>query len=430
MGCPPMKFLILTQYFPPEIGAPQTRLAALGRELARRGHAVEVVTALPNYPTGRIFPEYRRRFAVSERWEGIPVHRTWVYASKGAGVKRMANYSSFLATSLLGLRKASRPDWIFVESPPPSLALAALLAGRFWRVPVIVNVADLWPDSIRALGLMNNELLLHLFEKLERFVYRRAFCVNAVTEGIRKSLIEDKGVAPAKVTLLPNGVDPEIYQPQPPDEALREQLGLRGKKIILYAGTHGYAHGLEHILEAARQLRDPGIHFLFIGDGSEKQRLIGLAAQLQLQNVTFLAPVSPGEIPRYLSIAECGLAPQRDIALFEGNRPAKIVSIMACAKPVVFSGKGEGARLVEDARAGFVVAPEDPSALVAAIRELAREPQLGRQLGWNGCAYVRSRLSWPALVGDWLDQLHTLGQTEMPLRVKEEAAAARAAGSS
>ncbi|MGB7847709.1 MAG: glycosyltransferase, partial [Candidatus Acidiferrum sp.] len=124
------------------------------------GHKVEVVTALPNYPTGKIFSEYRQRWYVSEKWEEIPVHRVWVYASSGAGIKRMANYASFLATSFLGIYKACKPDWIFVESPPPTLALSGLFASRLWQVPVIVNVADLWPDSIRALGLMQNKLLL------------------------------------------------------------------------------------------------------------------------------------------------------------------------------------------------------------------------------------------------------------------------------
>ena len=163
--------------------------------------------------------------------------------------------------------------------------------------------------------------------------------MNAVTQGIRKRLIEAKGVEPIKVTFFPNGVDTEFYRPLPADESLKTQLGLAGKKIILYAGTHGYAHGLAHIVEAASMLQGENIHFLFVGDGSEKRRLIRRTQDLRLKNVTFSDPVPSSQMPRLLSISECGLVPQRKLPLFEGNRPAKTFSIMACAKPVVFSGE-------------------------------------------------------------------------------------------
>lgn len=422
MGSVAMKLLILSQYFPPEIGAPQARLGALARALVRQGHEVEVVTALPNYPRGAIFPEYRGRWMVSETWQGIPVHRAWIYPAHGAGIGRILNYASFLATSLFALRRAHRPDWILVESPPPSLALAALAAGRIWKVPVIVNVADLWPDSIRALGLMRNRAALKCFDWLERFVYSRARLVNAVTDGIRWDLIDKKELPPEKVTLLPNGVDPEIYRPLPPDEALKAELGLAGRKIVLFAGTHGYAHALDQVLETARLFdrEKSSVHFLFIGDGSEKRRLVTVARALDLGNVTFLDPVPPEQIPRFLSIAECGLAPQRDVPLFEGNRPAKIVSIMACGKPVIFSGKGEGARLVEAAGAGIVVAPEDPVALVAAIRDLIRNSDAAREFGRNARAYAAINLNWESLVTNWIQQLEAGPRITIPAKAPQD----------
>lgn len=404
-----MRLLILTQYFPPEIGAAQTRLAAVANELKRQKHTVEVVTAVPNYPTGRIFPKYRGRLVVSEEWEGFVVHRTWMYASRGAGIKRILSYASFLASSFLGLYKARKPDCIFVESPPLTLALGALLASRIWRVPVIVNVADLWPDSLQQLGLWSNKFLLGFLSKLESFVYKNATFVNAVTEGIRATLIDVKGISAAKVTFLPNGVDTVAYHYLPPDTLLKDQLGLTGKSVVLYAGTHGFAHGLEHVLHAARDFEREDVHFLMIGDGSEKDRLVGLARELQLRNVTFLHPIRPDEIPRYLSIAECGLVSQRKIKLFEGNRPAKTFSIMACAKAVVFVGEGEGARLVTDAQAGLVVPPEDPQALTASIRKLLANQQTAMRFGENGRAFVEECLTWKKLVCNWLAQLRSLG---------------------
>jgi colanic acid biosynthesis glycosyl transferase WcaI len=406
-----MKFLILTQYYPPEVGAAQTRLSALAQELVNQGHNTEVVTAFPNYPTGEVFPEYRNRWFHSEKIDGVTVYRTWVYASSGVGVRRVLNYGSFLATSLLGLYKASRPDWIFVESPPPCLALSAILASRVWGVPVIVNVADLWPDAICALGLMQDGFFLRRLEGLERFVYRRARFINAVTEGIRSRLIKAKGVAPDKVTFLPNGVDTDLYRPLPSDEGLLEELGLYGKRIVLYAGTHGYVHGLEHVLESARILRSEGIHFLFVGDGSEKPRLLRRSQELRLKNVTFLNPVPPSQIPRYCSISVCGLVTQRKVPLFEVNRPAKTFPMMACAKPIVFSGEGEGARLVAQARAGLVVTSEDPPALASAIRKISENAPLAQELGHNGRKFVQANLTWCALVPEWLEQLRVRDQS-------------------
>jgi len=415
-----MNFLILTQYFPPEIGAAQTRLAAFAHELVKQGHCVEVVTTLPNYPVGEIFPEYQHRWFVSEMCEGIPVHRSWTYASVGAGPKRMFNYASFCATALLGLYKASKPDWIFIESPPPTLALSGLLASWFWQVPAIVNVADLWPDSVQAMNLMKNRFFLSILETLERFAYRKARFVNAVTQGIRTRLIEAKGLAPAKVVFLPNGVDTEFYRPLPQDESLKEQLGLSGKRIVLYAGTHGYAHGLEHVLESASMLRHADVHFLFVGHGSEKARLVRRAQELSLKNVTFLNPVPSNQIPRYCSIAECGLVPQRKLPLFEGNRPAKTFSIMACAKPVVFSGEGEGAHLVIQARAGLVVTPEDPVAICGAIREILGNRSLADELGQNGRKFVQANFTWSVLVREWLGQLGLPDEIATPLSVQKK----------
>ncbi len=403
-----MRLLILTQYFAPEVGAPQVRLSALSRELIHLGHTVEVLTALPNYPGGEIFPGYRNLRTVSETIDGVRVHRMWTYASLGAGWRRAVSFASFAVTSLFGLFKCSRPDLIFVESPPPTLVLPAILAARIWRVPLIMSVADLWPDSIRALGLTRGRLVMTALEKLERFAYAQSDMVNAVSEGVKKSLIRDKGVPDSKILLLPNGVDLDMFRPQRPDEELKRTLGIQGQSVVLFAGTHGLAQVLEHVLAAARLLRNERVHFLFIGDGSAKARLVQLAADWQLGNVTFLAPVDPNEVARYFSIAECGLACQRDMSLLEGNRPAKITSIMACGKPVVFAGKGEGARLVEDARAGLVVQPESPLALADAIRDIIAQPARATEMGRNGRDFVERHFAWSLLVPDWLAQISEL----------------------
>ena len=398
-----MRILFLTQYFPPEMGAAQLRLAACIRELRKLGHDVEVVTALPNHPNGAIFPAYRGRFAVTEDWEGIPVHRVWLYASLGRSWKRLLNYFSFMATAWWGLLKAERPDLLFVESPPLFLSVTAWVYGLLFRVPFLFNVADLWPDSVKKLGLMEDGFMLRAAEGLEAWSYRKAALVNAVTQGIESVLTEEKGVPAAKVLWLPNGVDTELYRPQEGDAALARELGLEGKAVVLYAGTMGYAHGVEVALEAAPLVAEAGIHLLFVGEGSEKAMLLEKAKGLA--NVTFLPAQPPERVAQLYSLCYAGLSTLRDSPLFEGTRPVKIFACMACAKPVAYCGKGEGARLVEAQQAGLTCPPEDPRALADLLIRLKEAPDLAHDLGAHGRAFVTRELSWGSLVAAWADRL-------------------------
>lgn len=426
-----MRFLFLTQYFAPEVGAPQVRLAAIARELVRLGHEVEVVTSMPNYPQGSIWPTYRRRLYQRDEWEGVTVHRVWLFAATGAGVKRMLNYLSFTVMSLFGLARARRPDFIFAESPPLTIALPATAFSLWWKTPVILNVADLWPDSMREMGLMHPGAALALAESLERWSYKRASFVNAVTEGIQRTLIEQKRVPSSKVLFLPNGVDIELFRPQPPDAALPALLDLDRKKVIVYAGTLGLFQGLDVALEAAEQLQhtDPDAVLLFIGGGSDKPRLMKKAQQLKLANVRFLEPQPIEYVARIYSIATAGFASLKNLSLFEGARPSKVFPIMSSGKPVVYSGSGEGARLIMEANAGIVTLPEDANELTEAFRRILRDPALASSMGANGRSYVEERLSWSRLVSAWLDQfvsspssadsLLTVRQASMPSRATQ-----------
>jgi glycosyltransferase involved in cell wall biosynthesis len=299
-----------------------------------------------------------------------------------------------------------KPDYIFVESPPLFLSLTGYLASRRFGVPFIFNVADLWPDSVRQLGLMKEGPLLRLAEGLERWSYRQAHFVTAVTEGIQKILLEEKQVPAHKVLYLPNGVDTERFRPLPPDLELARELNLEGKKVVLYAGNHGYAHGLEVALQAARLLPEEVV-LVLIGDGSEKPRLQQMAQEMQLSNVRFLDPKPPEYITRLYSLAVAGLSTLRDSPLFEMTRPVKIFAGMSCAKPILYTGRGEGARLIEAAQAGLVSPPEDAQALAQHIRTVVENPSLAAELGQNGRRYVEAHLSWSSLIQNWLYQLQS-----------------------
>lgn len=402
-----MRFLFLTQYFAPEVGAPQVRLAAMARELVRLGHEVEVVTAMPNYPQGSIWPEYQRRIYRRDQWEGITVHRVWLYAASGAGFKRVLNYLSFSMMSLLGLARARRPDFIFAESPPLTIALPAALFSMWWRKPIILNVADLWPDSMTEMGLMGPGVALTAAEWLERWSYRGATFINAVTQGIQKVLVECKRVPPTKVLFLPNGVDTTLFRPQSPDLALMRSLGLDGKKIVVYAGTLGLFQGLDVALDAFQRLEatDPDAVLVFLGSGSDRQRLIERTQDLKLGNVRFLDPQPLEFVARLYSIAVAGFACLKALPLFDGARPSKVFPIMSSGRPVIYSGAGEGARLILEANAGVVTAPEDVDQLTKGFRLILRDSRLAAALGANGRSYVEQRLSWSSLVDSWLNQL-------------------------
>ena len=401
-----MRFLILTQYFPPETGAPQIRLAAMIRELLRLGHTVEVVTAFPNYPEGQIFSNYRGSFYQLEEWEGVQVHRVWLYAATGAGLKRLWNYFSFMLTAWWGLRQAQRPDYLFVESPPLFLGITGYLMAKRWRIPFIFNIADLWPDTVRGLNLMRAGWVLKLAEKLESWLYQRADYITVVTESVRQILIKNKSVPANKVLLLPNGVDIQLFKPQTVDEVWRASLGLpHDQPLLLYAGTHGYAHGMEVILQAAQLLKSTNVLFLLVGGGSDKHRIQQLSEQMQLHNVRFWSSQPPEFIARLYSLSMAGISTFRDSPWLACTRAAKTLPILACGKPVLLCGAGEGAQLITAANAGIVISPGDYRGLAQAIQQLLNNPTYAKQLGDQGRDYAEKHLQWSIVVADWLRQL-------------------------
>jgi glycosyltransferase involved in cell wall biosynthesis len=419
-----LKFLFLTQYFAPETGAAPIRLAAIIRQLRRLGHEVEVVTAMPNYPVGRIFDGYQGKLYSCEIWKGVRVHRVWLYAAVGKGWGRYLNYLTFTLMSLLGIFKAGKVDCVFVESPPLSLSVPAFFYSRLRNVPFVFYVADLWPDAVRDnLGLNKVGVALKFAYALERWSYRKADYICAVTEGILSEL-KSRRVPQSKLLFLPNGVDLDQFAPLPPDDELRQGLGLQNEEIVLYAGTHGYAHGMEQILRAAKVLQErrPQCHFVFVGDGSAKPVTIRQAKELGIHNVSFLDPVPPEQVTRLFSIALCGIVSLNESSISQHTRPVKSLTAMSCGKPVVYIGPGEGGRLVRNANAGFVFEHGDPDAIAEAICRLATDPQLADRLGHNGRKFIEENLPWPLLVDRWFCDLNgRMRLSETPAQTQEAA---------
>ncbi|HWQ41208.1 MAG TPA: glycosyltransferase family 4 protein [Desulfosporosinus sp.] len=401
-----MRFLILTQYFPPETGAAQVRLKELAKGLQRQGHEVIVVTAFPNHPTGVIPPKFRGYWSMKDEVEGIPVYRTWVYpVQRGHFWKRLLNYFSFTFSSLWGIFKAGPCDVLFVESPPLFLGMTAVLGSWLKRAHLVFNVSDLWPESAVALGLVTNKTMIRMTEGLETWLYNRSWKLSTVTLGIRETWLK-RGIPADKISFLPNGVNLELFRALPPDEELKQKLGLSGKFVLVYTGTMGYAQGLETLLEAANLLRSESqYHFLFLGDGTEKPKLEEMAKELELTNVQFLGFQPVTDMPRYLSLAAGSIIPLKKLKLFEGARPSKMFPAMGCAVPVIYSGEGEAVDLIKEAGAGLTVEPENPKEMAQAIRSLYELSDKGKSMGENGRRYVEEHYSWDSIVTNWLQEL-------------------------
>ena len=399
------RWLILTQYYPPEIGAPQIRLSSLAKELARHGVQVEVLTAMPNYPAGRLFPGYQGRLRMREKIAEVSVRRVWVYPATGkSAVRRLANYLSFTFTALVAALFGPRPDVLFVESQPLSLGVVGVLMKWLRGVPYIYNVPDLQIDVARQLGFMENGLFLRCATALENFFLRQSWKVSTVTDRFIQHF-ESRGIPRDQITFLPNGADSDFLRPLPPDEEMLHRWRLRGKKVFAYVGTHAFYHGLDTLIQAAALLRErKEIAFLLVGDGPERERLKEMTANLGLKNVIFGS--SPyAEMARLYSVTYASVATLRRMDVAKGMRLSKIFPALSCAVPVVYAGDGEAAEILRRESCGITVEPERPDLLARAFECLANDDNRRVELGENGRRLVEREYTWSSIVSRWLKEL-------------------------
>jgi glycosyltransferase involved in cell wall biosynthesis len=383
-----LRIMFLTHYFPPEIGAPQARMFELAKRLDELGDDVTVVTAFPNYPTGVLHEGYRHRFAMEERMDGVRVLRRWVFATPNSGVfKRIANWLSFVVSSLTATRKVGDVDVIFVQSPPLPIGIATLAYARLKRAPFVFNVSDIWPQSAVELGMLRNRALIRLAEALEMHLYRRASRVTVPTPGMLERLAA-RGVPREKLVLLSNGVDTSTYEPQAPNHQLAEQLGFDSHKVFLYAGTHGLSQGLDVILEAAKLTRDPDILYVLAGEGADKDALVAKARDEKIGNVLFLPNQPKASMPALLNVAYAGIVSLKPLDLFRDALPSKMFESMAVGQPLVAALWGEGADVVRAADCGLVTEPGNARQMRDAVETLAADPRRAQEMGRRGREYV------------------------------------------
>jgi colanic acid biosynthesis glycosyl transferase WcaI len=422
-----MKILYLSQYFPPEMGAPAARAAELSQHWAAAGSDVTVLTGFPNHPTGVVPAAYRsrvRRLVFREERNGVNVVRTWLlpFPNRRA-YERILNYASFCVSAAVTGVAIPRPNVVIATSPQLLVGLSGWWLARCNRVPFVFEVRDLWPESLAAVGAGNTgSLLYRSLEKLASFLYRHADRIVVVTPAFEKYLVEHWRVPPEKIAVIENGVETQQFRPADAT-AVRTQLGIEGKFVAAYIGTMGMAHGLNTIIDAALQLREtnPEVIFLMIGEGAEKERIVAAANRSLLANLKFIDQQPREKIPEFICASDVCLVPLKKTELFRTVIPSKMFEFMSCARPLILGVEGQARAILDEARCGIAIEPENASALAGAIRHLASNRDSAREMGNKGREYVVRKYSRAQTAERYLRLLEEMLQ--LPLESGNELAA-------
>jgi glycosyltransferase involved in cell wall biosynthesis len=425
-----VKILYVSQYFPPEMGAPAARAAELAQHWAQAGHAVSILTGFPNHPTGIVPEEWRsrlRRLVYREKAGEVDIFRTWLWPLPNRKAhERMRNYASFCVSAAIRGLSLPRSDVIIGTSPQLLVALSAWWLSFARRVPFVFEVRDLWPESLSAVGVANDGSPLHRsLSVLANFLYRRANHIVVVSPAFKQYLVRHCQMPAEKISIVENGVETSVFSPRSDDanQTLRRELGVEGKFLVCYVGTLGMAHGLETLLDAAGQLKgeNPDVEFLLVGEGAEKERIKTLAQSGELTNIRFLDQQPREKIPALISASDACLVLLKKTDVFKQVIPTKMLEFMSCARPVILGVDGQARKMVEDAGAGIAIEPENSLALVRAVQKLAASRELGRALGQRGREYILRHLARGQTAGIYIQVLERL--LGLRISTKVEAAA-------
>jgi glycosyltransferase involved in cell wall biosynthesis len=374
-----MHILFLTDNFPPEVNAPASRTFEHAREWVKAGHQVTIITCAPNFPRGKVYDGYSNKLWQREDIEGISVVRVWTYISANEGFfKRTLDYLSFMAAGSFAGLQIRGVDIVVGTSPQFFTAFGAFVVGLVKRRPWVFELRDIWPESIKTVGVMKDGPLISVLEALEKFLYRRASRIVAVTHSFKTSLVQ-RGIPSDKIDVVTNGADLSRFAPRPKPDELVDKLGLRGCFVAGYVGTHGLAHGLETLLDAAERLsavpQGASIRIVMLGDGARKRYLVDQAQQRGLDNVIFLESVPKDAAVAYLALLDVSIIHLKRDPLFTAVIPSKLFECMAMGVPVLHGVEGESADIVLAEQVGEVFEPENAQQLCEALIRLAKEPE-------------------------------------------------------
>lgn len=398
-----MKILFITDNFPPEVNAPATRTYEHALEWVKQGAEVTVITCAPNFPHGKVYAGYKNKLYHKENIDGIEVIRVWSYITANSGfAKRVLDYVSF-AFSAFWVGLFQKHDVIIATSPQFFTTWSASALSKCKRKPWIFELRDLWPESIKTVGAMKQGRVIDTLEKIELWLYRDADRVIAVTDAFKANLIR-RGIDAAKIDVVTNGSNVELFYPRDKNADLLERFGLKDKFVVGYIGTHGMAHSLDFIVRSIARITDESIHFLFIGDGAMKKSVVNLAGKLKLNNITFLDPIQKEEVPRYLGFCDVSLAPLKKEDNFKTVIPSKIFEASAMRKPTLLGVEGQAQEIIETYNAGLCFEPENESDFLHKVMRLKNDSELYASLQ-EGCDVLASTFDRKRLAVEMLESI-------------------------
>ena len=405
-----MRVLILTSLFHPEIAANAKRMTHLAEELKRKGHEVSVVTAFPYYSATVDREKYRRKWIVREQYEGIPVIRTYTYCPKRyrSFASRILCFLSFMVSSIFGAHRVKgKVDVVLTISPPFFSLFSGYIISRIKRASWVIDIQDIYPETLVALGFLKNRIAIGLLERCERFFYRKAAGIVGISEGFKRDFVQ-KGAVPEKASVVPNWVDTDLFS-HVQTNGLRQEYGLDGRFVVMFVGTMGFAQGLEHVVDAGRLIasQEPSIQFVFLGEGVEKAQLQRRVEEYGLSNFTFIPRKPNSEIPAFLAMADVCLVHLRWNRLYEITIPCKTYEYLAAGKPVIMGVKGEALHLVEEAGCGVGIEPESPEDLASTILTMCRDRSRLARMGQLAGKCATERFSKDVVLSQYVGYLES-----------------------
>jgi len=400
-----MDILFITDNFPPETNAPASRTFEHAMEWASIGHEVSVITCAPNFPFGKIYDGYQNRIFQRENMNGINVYRVWSYVTRNKGfLKRVLDFMSFMFSAILGSFRVTRPDVVIATSPQLFSAVAGYLVSKLKRCPFIFEVRDLWPEQILAVKAMKQNVVIRLLFRLAGYLYHHADHVVTVGDGYKEQIQAGYNVSDEQIDVIPNGILPEMFSKNGRRNKIRKQLGWNRKFVVLYLGTHGMSHKLETVMEAAELLKSSlELCFAFVGDGAEKEKLLRIKDDKKLDNCLFYMMQPKEKVPDFYEAANACVIPLLRCELFRGNYPSKLFEAMAMECPIILSSEGYSRKLLNEAKAGISVLPEDPGQLAQGVQYLYQHPDECVQMGRRGREFVLENYSRKVWAKRYLD---------------------------
>ena len=406
-----MKILFYCHYFPPEVNAPATRTYQHCRRWVAAGHDVTVVTCAPNCPDGVVYQGYKNRFRRQvESVDGIRVVRVWSYVAANAGtLPRIANYVSYFVSAVLATLRLERPDVVVATSPQFFCGWTGVWVSRLKRRPFVLEIRDIWPESIAAVGAIRNGMLIGILEWLELRMYRSADAMVAVGSGYRDNISVKVPEKADEIEVITNGIDADAFKPQAGDDAFRNRYGLQGKYVCSYLGTIGMAHGLDVVIRASetlKQHRRNDIAFLLAGDGANREKLEAMAKEKGVDDrIVFTGRLPKDQMPSVIASSDCCLVHLSGTELFGTVIPSKIFEIMAMQRPIIMGVCGPAQQIVLDAGGGEAMTPDDANDLVRIVTQMADHPDRTRQKAVHARDYVLEHFDRDRLAAEMLQVL-------------------------